>query len=150
MLLAEVTFFPDDSAELFGFWYYKETTLPETSQEKKMFPVDLALGRCCRLRLVGSFHQIEDILLSAEWNSRVNESWFSGIQKVIEKGKKHRFTSFGFDNLFRPKGILIAMNCLFGCGRIKIRSSRDCIRARMRALWRLPMIGIWGRKSGIT
>jgi hypothetical protein len=29
---------------------------------------------------------------------------------VIEKGKKHPFTSFGFDNLFRPKGILIAMN----------------------------------------
>jgi hypothetical protein len=107
MLLAEVTFFPDDSAELFGFWYCKETTLPETSQEKKMFPVDLALGRCCRLRLVGSSQQVEDILLSAEWNPRVNESMFSSIQKVIEKGKKHRFTSFGFDNLFRPKGILM-------------------------------------------
>jgi hypothetical protein len=110
MLLAEVTFFPDTSAELFGFWYYKETSLPETREEKKMFPVDLALGRCCRLRLVGSSQQIEDILLSAEWNPGPNESWPPTIQQVIEKGKKHRFTSIGFDNLFRPKGILIAMN----------------------------------------
>jgi len=28
MLITEVTFLPDDSAELFGFWYYKEKTLP--------------------------------------------------------------------------------------------------------------------------
>jgi hypothetical protein len=62
MLLAEVTFFPDDSAELFGFCCYKETTLPETRQEKKMFPADLAMARCSRLRLIGSSQQIEDIL----------------------------------------------------------------------------------------
>ena len=33
MLITEVTFLPDDSAELFGFWYYKERTIPETREE---------------------------------------------------------------------------------------------------------------------
>jgi hypothetical protein len=128
MLLAEVTFFPDDSAELFGFWYYKETTLPQTRQEKKLFPVDLAMGRCCRLRLIGSSQQIEDILLSAEWNPGVNESWPPTIQKVIEKGKKHRFTSFGFDNLFRPKGILIAMNL-----PVRVTEDRNSVIQRLHS-----------------
>jgi hypothetical protein len=128
MLLAEVTFFPDDSAELFGFWYYKEATLPKTRQEKKMFPVDLALSRCCRLRLIGSSQQIEDILLSAEWNPRVNESWPPTIQKVIEKGKKHRFTSIGFDNLFRPKGILIAMNL-----PVRVTEDRNSVIRRLHS-----------------
>jgi hypothetical protein len=128
MLLAEVTFFPDDSAELFGFWYYKETTLPETRQEKKMFPVDLAMGRRCRLRLIGSSQQIEDILLSAEWNPGVNESWPPTIQKVIEKGKEYKFTSFGFDNLSRPKGILIAMNL-----PVRVREDMNSVIQRLRS-----------------
>jgi hypothetical protein len=150
MLLAEVTFFPDDSAELFGFWYYKETTLPETRQEKKMFPVDLAMGRCCRLRLIGSSQQIEDILLSAEWNPGVNESWPPTIQKVTEKGKEYKFTSFGFDNLSRPKGILIAMNL-----PVRVREDRNSVIQKLHSggdevTLEMLMIGIWKRKSGIT
>ena len=39
MLIIEVTFFPDDSAELFGFWYYKEKTLPETREERQLLLV---------------------------------------------------------------------------------------------------------------
>jgi hypothetical protein len=34
MLITEVTFLPDDSAELFGFWYYKEKSIPETRGER--------------------------------------------------------------------------------------------------------------------
>jgi hypothetical protein len=128
MLLAEVTFFPDDSAELFGFWYYKETTLPQTREEKKMFPVDPSLGRSCRLRLIGSSQQIEDILLSAEWNPALNESWPPSIQKVLKKGKEYKFTSIGFDNLFRPKGILIAMNL-----PVRVKEDRNSVIRRLHS-----------------
>jgi hypothetical protein len=93
-----------------------------------LFPVDLAMSRCCRLRLIGSSQQIEDIMLSTEWNPGVNESWPPSIQKVIEKGKKHRFNSFGFDNLFRPKGILIAMNL-----PVRVREDRDSVIQRLHS-----------------
>jgi len=33
MLITEVTFLPDESAELFGFWYYKGKSIPETRGE---------------------------------------------------------------------------------------------------------------------
>jgi len=62
MLITEVTFFPDDSAELFGFWYYREKTLPETREERQLLLTDCGIGRCCKLRLIGRAKQIEEIL----------------------------------------------------------------------------------------
>ena len=44
MLITEVTFFPDESAELFGFWYNKEKTHLETREEKQIILTDLAVG----------------------------------------------------------------------------------------------------------
>jgi hypothetical protein len=41
MLLAEVTFFLDESAEFFGFWYSKETTPPNQVRKK-----DVSGGSC--------------------------------------------------------------------------------------------------------
>jgi hypothetical protein len=93
-----------------------------------MFPVDLALGRCCRLRLTGSSRQIEDILLSAEWNPGPNETWPPTIQKVIEKGKEYKFTSIGLDNLFRPKGIMIAMNL-----PVRVKEDRNSVIQRLHS-----------------
>ena len=39
MLITEVTFLQDDSAELFGFWYYKEKALPETGRKSGSSPL---------------------------------------------------------------------------------------------------------------
>jgi len=75
---------------------YKEKEIPETRREKKIFWLDYANGRCCKLRLTGSSQQIEDILIFAEWNPRLNESWFSSIEEVTEQGEKYRFTFLDF------------------------------------------------------
>ncbi len=50
MLITEVTFFPDESAEIFGFWYYRKKTLPESREEKQLLLTDCAMGRCRKLR----------------------------------------------------------------------------------------------------
>ena len=78
MLITEVTFRPDGSAELFGVWYYKEKTIPETREERRLLNLDLAVGRCCKLRLIGSAGQIEDILLSSDWNPSLKNIWITG------------------------------------------------------------------------
>jgi hypothetical protein len=45
MLVTEVTFFPDQSAELLGFWYYREKNLPETREERRQILADFLSGR---------------------------------------------------------------------------------------------------------
>jgi hypothetical protein len=47
---------------------------------------------------------------------------------VIEKGKKYKFASFGFDNLFRPKGILIAMNL-----PVRVTEDRNSVIQRLHS-----------------
>src|SRR4030065_1297352 len=87
MLITEVTFLPDDSAELFGFWYYKEKTLPETRKERQLLLADCAIGRCRQLKLIGSAKQIEDILLSSQWNPRLQDTWISATKELVEQAK---------------------------------------------------------------
>ncbi len=110
MLITEVTFFPDDSAELFGFWYYREKTLPETREEKRLLLADCAVGRCVKLRLIGSGKQIEDILLSSEWNPSLNDTWIPGTKELVEQCRKHPAIPIELDRADKPKGIAIPMN----------------------------------------
>ena len=110
MLITEVTFLPDGSAELFGFWYYKEKALPETREERRLLTLDLAIGRCCKLRLIGSARQIEDILLSADWNPSLKDIWIPGTKELVEQCRKHPAIPIELDRLDKPKGIAIPMN----------------------------------------
>ena len=90
MLLVELTLFEDDTAELFCFWYHKERTLPETRDEKRRGMIDWAARRRCRLRLFGSAKQIEDILLTLDWNPSRYDAHFLSMQQMITQAKKHR------------------------------------------------------------
>jgi hypothetical protein len=67
MLALQLKILEDDSAELFGFWYFKkEGQIPNTREEKFLMMKDLELGRCLKLILKGSSFQIENILLSSD------------------------------------------------------------------------------------
>ena len=110
MLVVEITFFEDDTAELFGFWYHKERTLPETRDEKRRVMIDWATRRCCRLKLTGSVKQIEDILLTLDWNPSKYDAYFVSLEQMITQAKKHRAVPFAFDDIIRPKGIAVSMN----------------------------------------
>jgi hypothetical protein len=77
LLITEVCFLPDDSVEVFWFWYYKEKSIPGTREERRILNLDLAVGRCCKLRLIGSAGQIEDILLSSGWNPSLKNIWIT-------------------------------------------------------------------------
>ncbi len=110
MLVVEITFFEDDTAELFGFWYHKERTLPETRDEKWSVMVDWATPRCCRLELIGSRKQIEDILLTLDWKPSKYNAYFLRMEEMIMQAKKHRAVPFAFDDVVSPKGIAISMN----------------------------------------
>ncbi len=59
MLVVEITFFEDDTVELFGFWYHKDRALPETRDEKRRVMIDWATHRCCRLKLIGSANLVK-------------------------------------------------------------------------------------------
>ncbi len=110
MLVVEITFFEDDTAEMFGFWYHKERTLPETRDEKRNVMVDWATHRCCRLKLLGSAKQIEDILLTLDWNPSKYDAYFLSMEEMIMQAKKHRAVPFAFDNVVSPKGIAVSMH----------------------------------------
>jgi len=112
MLITEVTFLPDGSAELFGVWYYKEKTIPETREERRLLNLDLAVGRCCKLRLVGSAAQVEDILLSADWNPSQKDIWIRCPKELVEQCRNHPAIPIELDRLDKPKGIAISMNLL--------------------------------------
>jgi hypothetical protein len=110
MLITEVTFLPGDSAELFGFWYYKERSLPETREERQLLLADCAIGRCRQLKLVGSAKQIEDILLSSDWNPSLKEIWIPDTKELVEQCRKHPAIPMELDRVDKPKGIAIPMN----------------------------------------
>ncbi len=110
MLVVEITFFEDDTAELFGFWYHKERTLPENRDEKRKVMIDYAIQRCCRLKLIGGAKQIEDILLTLDWNPSKYDAYFLSTGEMIMQAKKHRAVPFAFDDVVSPKGIAVSMN----------------------------------------
>ena len=128
MLITEVTFLPDDSAELFGFWYYKEKTLPETREERQLLLADCAIGRCRQLKLVGSAKQIEDILLSSDWNPSLKDTWIPTTKELVEQAKKHRSIPIELDRVDKSKGIAIPMNLV-----IRSREDLDSVLRKLRS-----------------
>lgn len=128
MLITEVTFLPDDSAELFGFWYYKERTLPETREERQLLLADCAIGRCRQLKLVGSAKQIEDILLSSEWNPSLKDTWILGTKELVEQCRKHPAIPIEIDRVDKAKGIAIPMNLV-----VRAKEDLDSILRKLRS-----------------
>ena len=128
MLITQVTFLPDDSAELFGFWYCKEKTVPETRDEKRLMGADYAIGRCCKLRLVGSAKQIGDILLSSDWSPSSRDFWIPNTRELLEQAKKHRAIPIELDRVDKPKGIAIPMNLV-----IRATEDLDSVLRRLRS-----------------
>ncbi len=110
MLITQVTFFPDESAEIFGFWYYKEKTLPETREERKLIGVDYGIGRCCKLRIMGSAKQIEGILFSSDWNPSSRDIGIRNTKELVKRCRKHAAIPFEIDREDKPKGIAIPMD----------------------------------------
>jgi hypothetical protein len=128
MLITEVTFLPDNSAELFGLWYYKERSLPETREERQLLLADCAIGRCRQLKLVGSAKQIEDILLSSEWNPSLKDTWILTTKELVEQAKKHRSIPIELDRVDKSKGIAIPMNLV-----IRSREDLDSVLRKLRS-----------------
>ena len=110
ILITQVTFFPDDSAELFGFWYYKEKTLPETREERRLLWMDFGIGRCCKLRLTGTGKQIEEILLSSDWNPSLRDILIPSTKELVEQCRKHPAIPIELDRMDKAKGIAIPLN----------------------------------------
>jgi hypothetical protein len=128
MLITEVTFLQDDSAELFGFWYYKEKTIPKTREDRQLVQVDFAIGRCCKLRLVGSAKQIEEILLSSEWNPSLKDFWIPSTKELVEQCKKHPAIPIELDRIDKPRGIAIPMNLV-----VLAREDQDSILRKLHS-----------------
>ncbi len=143
MLITGVTFLPDDSAALFGFWYYKEKGLPETREERRLFTLDLAIGRCRKLRLIGSAKQIEDILLSSQWNPSLKDTWILGPKELVEQCRKYPAIPIEIDGVDKPKGIAIPMNLVIRATENldsvlrKLRSRKNEITLRIASNWDL-------------
>lgn len=128
MLITEVTFLQDDSAEIFGFWYYKEKNIPNTREEKRMLLFDCAVGRSCRLRLIGSARQTEDILLSADWNPSPKDTLIQGPKELVALCRKHPAIPFEIDRVDKPKGIAIPMSLV-----VRAKEDRDSVLRKLRS-----------------
>ena len=62
------------------------------------------------MRLIGSAKQIEDILLSADWNPSLKDTLIPGTKELVEQCRKHAAIPFELDRVDKPKGIAIPMN----------------------------------------
>ncbi len=116
MLATEVTFLDNGSAEIGGYWYYKEKNLPESSFERKQILAHWLNDRCCKTRLIGKAEQIEEILLSCEWDPSHAETLFRDIEGLISKAKKHREIPFEVERWEEPMDTAIPVNI---CVRLK-------------------------------
>ena len=54
--------------------------MPPTPGKRMLLP-DCAVSCCCKLRLIGSARQIEDILLSADWNPSLKDTLIPGTKE---------------------------------------------------------------------
>jgi hypothetical protein len=143
-----VTFFPDQSAELLGFWYYRERNLPETREERKQILADFLSGRCRKLNLIGNAKQIEDILVSSEWNPTLKDIWIQGIEKLVEHSKKHKAIPLEIDSLEEPKGIAIPVNI-----SVRLRQDRESVIAELntdRYQITLEIAPDWDLREAVT
>ena len=128
MLITEVTFLQDDSAELFGFWYYKEKGIPESRDEKRLLPLDYATGRCCQLKVIGTSKQIEEILLSSEWNPSLRDTLIQGPKELVGQCRKYPSIPIEIDRADKPKGITIPMNLV-----IRAKEDLKSVLQRLRS-----------------
>jgi len=71
---------------------------------------DLVTGRCCKLRLIGSAKQVEDVLLSSDWNPSSRDFWIPNTKELVEQCRKHPAIPIELDRVDKPKGIAIPMN----------------------------------------
>ena len=56
----------DQQAKILGLWYYQETNVPSTEEEKKVSVFALKQKKCTALTLKGTFSQISDILAQSD------------------------------------------------------------------------------------
>lgn len=107
IVIVQIKFLEDDSAEMFVFWYPEKDHLPRTREERRLVLQDLHEGRCRKLNLIGSISQIEQILLSCCWDVTIRDTWFPGMEKAVAMAKQYRAIGMAFDNLLNPKGTKI-------------------------------------------
>jgi hypothetical protein len=60
--------------------------------------------------LIGTAKQIEDILLSSDWNPSSRDFWIPNTKELVEQCRKHPAIPIELDRADKPKGIAIPMN----------------------------------------
>jgi hypothetical protein len=106
---------------------------------------DLAIGCCCKLRIIGSGKQVEDILLSSDWNPSSRDFWIPNTKELVEQFRKHPAIPIELDRLDKPKGIAIPMNLVIRAKEDldsvlrKLRSGRDEITLEIAPDWNLSV-----------
>ncbi len=104
IVIIPIKLLEDDSAEMSGFWYPEKERLPRTREHRRLVLEDLEAGRCRKVNLIGTVSQIEQILLSCDWEAGVSDTWFPSMEKAIDVAKRYRAIGVAFDNLLKPKG----------------------------------------------
>lgn len=66
ILIYWVKKFDENQASLTGMWYYKELYVPSTVEEKKKCVSDLKDKRCTAISILGTWDQIQDILIQGD------------------------------------------------------------------------------------
>lgn len=80
------------------------------------------------MRLIGSVKQIEDILLSSDWNPSLKDHWIPGTKELVGQCRKHRSIPIELDRLDKPKGIAISMNIV-----VRAKENLDSILRKLRS-----------------
>jgi hypothetical protein len=95
------------------------------------------------LRLVGSAKQIEEILLSSDWNPSSRDFWIPNTKELVEQCKKHPAIPIELDRVDKPKGIAIPMSLVVGAKEDlssvlrKLRSGESEITVEIAPDWDL-------------
>src|SRR5436189_2082099 len=79
MLVQSFSFHVDNTAEMFGFWYYRDHQLPTRRENRQSYFADLMDDRCCQVKLRGTIDQLFPVLSYAGECAH----WLSGLRASI-------------------------------------------------------------------
>lgn len=110
MLVTSAKYIEDDTAEMFGFWYYKEMHVPSTVEEKKKLFWDLLNGRCVPLRVKGTFQQILDLIMQSDKYSKAEEEEVRQFKILADGMETNAGKRIAFENLVRFEGTSLSLD----------------------------------------
>ena len=112
MLVTSVAFRPGGVGTLHGYWYFRDSRLPSTREERKKIASDLNARACVPVDLTGTQRQIAELMMlavAAETEGDVSGA-ITEMRELLEKLTSTLTSFHDFDNVNTPRGTALPVD----------------------------------------